>query len=126
MRIYKCYKNQENRRGPELIGKFIMASGTGNSLEAIEGVGEIHFNDYCRFWHNNFIGYISVTFTNFKVIPSWSAFIRLPFRPNQESITHLHDIPELQLYMGAGNTLLTMARPIPTGDHHFDLVFSLV
>ncbi|WP_290387582.1 hypothetical protein, partial [Parabacteroides goldsteinii] len=22
MRIYKCYKNQENRRGPELIGKF--------------------------------------------------------------------------------------------------------
>ena len=21
MRIYKCYKNQENRRGPELIGK---------------------------------------------------------------------------------------------------------
>lgn len=28
MRIYKCYKNQENRRGPELIGKLIFSQWT--------------------------------------------------------------------------------------------------
>lgn len=31
MRIYKCYKNQENRRGPELIGNVISTMG-GRSL----------------------------------------------------------------------------------------------
>ena len=109
-----------------LNGKFIIKTGSGNELEGIDGVSKIQFNDYCRFWHNNFIGYISVTFTNFEAIPSWSEFIRLPFCTDRESVAHLYDIPELQIYVSRGNTLRTMSKSIPVGEHHFDLVFLLV
>ena len=109
-----------------LYRNFIMISGSGNSLEAIEGVSEIHFNDYCRFWHNNFIGYVSVTFTNFTEIPSWRGFIRLPFKTYRESVTHLYDAPNIQVYAGTGTAVNTMSDPIPVGEHHFDMVVSLI
>ena len=68
MRIYKCYKNQENRRGPELIGnvssgRSYIYDGSVKDLEpgmyfCTPGVSDLPLNDYC------FVDIVSLTLGN--------------------------------------------------------------
>ncbi len=96
------------------------------------GPGEFEFlidgitmDRYSRFWHNDFMGWLNISFTNQSPIPGWTPFIAMPRNVNVESMSHLANTGATIYAISKSNKISSISG-IPSGTHAFNMCVSLL